>query len=114
MIRYVNPKHMCDKHLHDEHAYIHNVLTQIKSGKIDEDDYPPLKARHDELVPEIELRGLVHHCTPVDKGVGTGEEPLNMFKAQLKKDLFELCDTCYQIFLRNMTKEIKELQDGTA
>jgi Pyrimidine dimer DNA glycosylase len=68
----VDPEIMCQQHLLGEHFELHIIATNIKRGrsiagfiKINAIEPQSVRRRHDELVSEMERRGMKHN-SPLD------------------------------------------------
>lgn len=112
----INPKIMCKRHLLGEHLEIHMFVGCIKKGKnikgyVDKGlvEFHSLLTRHDELVKELESRG-VRHNTPLDYKPMIALGYVNA--GENKKILKERCEECRRLQDEEAKKEIKGLENN--
>lgn len=96
----VDPELLCDQHLLGEHREMHQEVGQIRAGNLasvtghareEQVDTSKLQERHDELVDEMERRGM-NHDSPMDY-----EDELDLGSIDVDAnldDLRERCDDC--------------------
>jgi len=108
----VNPKCMCDKHLLGEHVEMHMFVGCINKRK-NIDGYLEkglvnlglIRKRHDELVQEMERRGM-NHKSPlpnflIESGVGFIDKKKNL------ADLIGRCFRCMKKYRDAADEEFK-------
>lgn len=92
----VDPKLMCDKHLLGEHVEMHMFVGTIRkgvslkgyiTGGLVETQH--IKRRHDELVVEMERRGMNHQSPMPDGGLVLAAGSVNV-----ESNLVELANRC--------------------
>lgn len=94
----VDPKLMCNKHILGEHLEMHMFVGAINTGKsitgfIETGlvEVGNIKVRHDELVNEMELRGMKHRTQIIDMNLN----PQGKVNSKMnKKILSERCVDC--------------------
>jgi hypothetical protein len=98
----VDPKIMCQQHLLGEHCELHMIAANIKLGR-SIDGYIAINAiepqsigrRHDELVVEMDRRGM-NHQSPLDFSTELYQEII-IDRAAALKLLTERCHRCAEM-----------------
>ena len=95
----VHPRIMCDQHLKGEHLEMHMFIGSIKRGTkmhgyIKNNELEPLtiKSRHDELVEEMQRRGMSHK-SPINDDMGEILHILLLDTGHTKEEIFKTIDT---------------------
>lgn len=102
-----DPKIMCRQHLLGEHVELHMFVGTIRKGVsmqgyVDNNllELSSIEARHDELVAEMERRGMNHHSPlPAFQSRNFGKVDREAAKA----DLLSRCEKCRALY--NQAKE---------
>jgi hypothetical protein len=102
----VDPKKMCRKHLLGEHVEIHMMAgTLIRRRSIDGFlergllEPQNARARHDELVAEMEARGFTHR-SPLPK-FPRYKRPGEISRERAEAELAARCPDCRKLILRD-------------
>jgi len=103
----VDPRMMCRQHLLGEHYELHKFLGAWKKKKNLSGYYlnglvdpRRLKARHDELVTEMERRNMSGHKSPMKQIKVSNKIPLVFISPE--RNLNELTERCVRCHIRSV------------
>lgn len=101
----VNPKLLCNQHLLGEHVELHMLAGTLKRGKSIKGflekglvDPASITSRHEELVKEMESRGM-NHKSPLSVNQNLPHNPINV--SENIEELKKRCQKCRDKINRN-------------